>query len=83
MKNLFFLGPFFLLVSEPGRSEPGALSFFCLVSEPGQRGSGALLFFCLVSWARYAVCRLTVKNQFRSFRKSVILTFINVNRYYS
>ena len=31
----------FFLVSEPGRSEPGAL-FFCLVSGPFRSGLGAL-----------------------------------------
>ena len=35
---------FFCLVSEPGRSEPGALFFFGLVSEPGRTGPGALFF---------------------------------------
>ena len=42
-----FLGQvlsFFFLVSEPGRSEPGAVFFFCLVSEPGRSGPGALFF---------------------------------------
>ena len=55
MKNVFFLGqvlPFFNLVTEPGRSEPGALSFFCLVSEPGQSGPGAFFFLGILGQIR-------------------------------
>ena len=44
---------FFCLVSEPGRSEPGALLLFCLVSEPGCFGPGTLFFFLLGIWATY------------------------------
>ena len=44
--RLFFVWSlFFFLVSEPSRSEPGALFFFCLVSEPGWSGPGVLFFF--------------------------------------
>ena len=37
---------FFCLLSEPGRSEPGALLLFYLVSEPGWFGPGNFVFFC-------------------------------------
>ena len=56
-------GIHFFLLDIWARSEWARWSlFFCLVSEPGRSGPGAFLFFCLVSWARYAVCQLTVKN---------------------
>ena len=46
-----FLGQvlfFFCLVSEPGRSEPGALLLFYLVTEPGWCGPGTFFFLCVL-----------------------------------
>ena len=53
---------FFLLVTEPGRSEPGALHMFCLVSDPG--GVGQLLsIFCAWYLGQVQVARFMYLDQ--------------------